>query len=476
MRAFAAIVHLTFRNAMRSHIFQLLLLILLLCVGLIPTTVSGDGTVAGFIQIALLYSLSSVLLVLALSSLWLGCYVMTQDIDSYQLHMVITKPVSRVTIWLGKFSGILLINTLLLLLSATAIYFIVVGRFYREDFSAAERTRIENEVMVGRRVYMPDRPDLDPLARQVLQQKLKALEASNQSVDTSPAAQEKMLADTRREIIARLAALPPGQTTGWMFSGLPAANDRPLYLRYRVYVGKVASEGQRLTSGWWEANKPEIIEQRGANEHESAKRDAYRLIRLPLTMTPEMMKSGDFSEKTLEPQWQLVAPDGKLRLTFTNFDPMETMQYFQPGDGPKILMRVSGFAENYFRCVLVLFLELVILTGLGCAAAAFLTMPTAVFVVISYLLFGSFASYLSETSFFGGAADYVGYYIGKLLLIVVIPIQKFEVTNMVANGELIEFSFVWYLIWSYLLLRAVPLFVFGILLYRRREMGLVIRK
>ena len=41
MRAFAAIVHLTFRNAMRSHIFQLLLGLLLLCVGLIPTTISG---------------------------------------------------------------------------------------------------------------------------------------------------------------------------------------------------------------------------------------------------------------------------------------------------------------------------------------------------------------------------------------------------------------------------------------------------
>ena len=58
----------------------------------------------------------------------------------------------------------------------------------------------------------------------------------------------------------------------------------------------------------------------------------------------------------------------------------------------------------------------------------------------------------------------------------VIPIQNFEVTNFVANGELIEFSFIGGLIWSYLLLRALPLFLIGIWLYRKRELGLVIRK
>ena len=40
MRAFASIVKLTFRHAVRSHIFQLLFGVLLLCVILIPTTVT----------------------------------------------------------------------------------------------------------------------------------------------------------------------------------------------------------------------------------------------------------------------------------------------------------------------------------------------------------------------------------------------------------------------------------------------------
>ena len=45
MKAFFAILRLTFRNALRSHIFQMLLGVLLLCVVAIPATVNDDGTV-----------------------------------------------------------------------------------------------------------------------------------------------------------------------------------------------------------------------------------------------------------------------------------------------------------------------------------------------------------------------------------------------------------------------------------------------
>ena len=129
MKAFWAIVKLTFRNAIRSHIFQLLLLLLLLCVILIPGTVSGDGTARGFIRISLLYSLSAVSTILALSSVWLGCFVMTQDVDNYQLHMVVTKPVSRVSIWLAKWVGVNLIHLVLLAAATLSIYFIILYKY-----------------------------------------------------------------------------------------------------------------------------------------------------------------------------------------------------------------------------------------------------------------------------------------------------------------------------------------------------------
>ena len=124
----------------------------------------------------------------------------------------------------------------------------------------------------------------------------------------------------------------------------------------------------------------------------------------------------------------------------------------------------------------MLSLQLIILAGLGCAAAAVLSMPTAVFVVMSYLLFGSVATYMVGSTYMSGAGDFIAYWVGKILLLGVIPMQKFEVTNYVANGELIELTLMGKLFLQYFVLRALPLFVLGMWLYKRRELGLVIRK
>ncbi len=475
MKPFFAILRLTFRNALRSHIFQMLLGVLLLCVVVIPATVNDDGTAFSFIQVSLLYSLSAVLLLLALSSIWLGCYMMSHDIDGYQLHLIVAKPVSRVTIWLGKYCGILLLDALLLCFSAAVIYGIILYKFSRSEFSEEERARIANEVLVGRRVFMPQLPDYDRMAHEALDRKYREQQMKGESFDTSPEGQQLAFQEIRRQLVAQQSELPFRQSVQWRYTGLPVDLDTPLYLRYRAYVGKVDSKDQRQTAGVWSVLMPRVVEAAKENTHESADRTKFESFWVPMSQAPETFMCGNFTERALLPEWKLVAPDGTLTMGFINFDPQQEQLYFQQEDGPKLLLRKTGFLGNYLRCVAVIFLELAILTGLACAAAGILTMPTAVFVVLSYLLVGSIATYLMDTA--GEAAtDQFGRIISSILLMVVIPIQEFEVTHLVADGELIEFSLLWKLVWSYLLARALPLFLLGIWLYRKRELGLVIRK
>ena len=149
MKPFLAIVKLTFRHALRSHVFQLLLALLVLAVVFIPGTV-GAGTAADFIRISLFYSLGTLTFILSLSSMWLGCYAMTHDVESYQLHLVVTKPVSRVTVWMGKWIGVTLVNLLLLLLAAAAIYGIVLYRFGKGDLSVNAFYHYDNFNYFGR--------------------------------------------------------------------------------------------------------------------------------------------------------------------------------------------------------------------------------------------------------------------------------------------------------------------------------------
>jgi len=127
--------------------------------------------------------------------------------------------------------------------------------------------------------------------------------------------------------------------------------------------------------------------------------------------------------------------------------------------------------------VLVVMIQLLLLSALACAFGGFLTMPTAVFLVVSYLMLGSFSTLLTDQSFFVSSAwDQIGQNLAKLLLIIVIPLQAFDVTDLLSTGELIEYSLIWKLFLHYFILRGVPLFLFGIWMYRRRELGLAVRK
>ncbi len=474
MKPFWAIVNLTIRNALRSHIFQLLLALLLVCVIAIPNTIAGDGTAQGYIQISLKYSLAAVSFMLSLSAVWLGCFSMTQDVESYQLHLVVTKPVSRLVIWLAKWTGVSLVHVVLLLLAAVSIYFTVMWQYSRQDFDVAERERIAQEVLVGRRVFRPDTGELRAEIDQATEKKKREFSRVGEEVGTGE------IMELQRMLLARSQEVAYRQTKRWDYSGLPADYNGPVFLRFRVYVAKASSEDQRLTHGQWTYFTVNREYESVSNVNETAKLAGYSFVRDPQPV--EQILGGNFIEKEL--RGNFVSPDGTVRLEYTNFDNFyatgdsveHANQFFQRADGPRLMIAVSGFASNYFRAVLVLVMQILIFAGLGCAAASFLSLPTAIFVVVSYLLFGSFATYMVGTPFFSGAGDYIGYFVGKALLLVVIPMQNFEVTQYVSTGELVEFSLIGRLFLSYFLLRGVPFFLFGMYCYWKRELGLVIRK
>ncbi|MFA7184909.1 MAG: hypothetical protein WC082_08455, partial [Victivallales bacterium] len=387
--------------------------------------------------------------------------------ENYQLHMVVSKPTSRIVVWLAKWTGVFSIHLALLFIAAAVVYFFVIWQYERRSFSEMEKMRIDNEVMVGRRVFMPVLPDIDTLARELLAKRKARAEELKLDFDA-----KKEFRECKVEANARFAEILPGQLRRWRYENLPVEEKRPLYLSYRFYVNKVDSSKQRLTHGLWGYGQPKFIEEKSEDGTATKKKfigfDSY------MEMQPRQFMSGVFNEIPYPPG--LISPDGEVQVLFVNSDLQKSPFFTQAADGPKLLLKVATFGENYFRAVVVLSLQLMILAGLGCAAAAVLSMPTAVFVVISYLMFGSVATYMAGTTYFSGAGDYIAYWVSKVLLLAVIPMQKFEITNYVANGELIELALMGKLFLFYFVLRALPFFLLGMWLYRRRELGLVIRK
>ena len=474
MRAFLSIVKLTFRHAVRSHIFQLLLGVLLLCVVLIPTTVINSSA-ADFLKSSIFYSLWIVSAVLGLSSIWLGCFIMTCDIDSYQLHMVVSKPVSRVTVWLGKWVGVCLVNLLLLVFSAAAVCGIILYRFDKMEFQPGEKERMRSEVLVGRRAFKADRPDYSEAISEMVRNKIRSLNAQGRTVDT--AMQEKLLKDSQLAVVAADSEVKPGVAKSWRFSDIPADTGKSIYLRYRPYINKVASEDQRQTHLMWSVGVPQLRKapaQTGPLAAPEAK--SYDIYLYPLTEKPDQVMTGVFHEKELRPEWKVVTPDNHVFMTVANLDRLGGTMFFQPADGPRLLVPVTGFIGNYSRAVAVIGLELMLLAALSCAFAGCLSMPVAIFMVLSYLLFGAFSVYMVNLEYIGSNADRLGQLVGKILLKVVIPLQHFDVSSLVSDGVLVEWSWVAGLVFNMIVLRALPLVLLGVWIYRKRELGLIVRK
>ena len=474
MRAFLSIVKLTFRHAVRSHIFQLLFLVLLLCVALIPTTITNTNA-ADFLKSSIFYSLWIVSAVLGLSSIWLGCFIMTGDIDSYQLHMVVSKPVSRITVWLGKWMGVCLVNLLLLVLASTAVYFIILYRFENLEFQPGEKERMRAEVLVGRRAFPADRPDYAEAIQHLVRQKIRRLTSQGRTVDTQM--QEKLIKDSQLEVVSRDSEAKHNTIKSWRFSNIPDPNGKPIFLRYRPYINKVASEDQRPTHLLWSVGIPrerKAAPQAGPVSQSNAK--TYDIYLYPLDDKPDQVMTGIFHEKELRPEWNVVSSDGKVFMTVHNLDRFAGTLYFQPADGPRMLVPATTFAGNYARAVLVTGLELMLLAALSCAFAGCLSMPVAIFMVMSYLLFGAFSVYMVNLEYISGMADRFGQLVGKILLWVVIPLQRFDVSSLVSDGVLVEWALVGELFFHLIVLKALPLVLLGIYFYNKRELGLIVRK
>src|SRR5215470_463805 len=122
MQRLLAIAWLTWKAAFRFRLFMVIAVLLLAAVVGLPILIKDDGTARGFTQIVLTYTLSAISVLLGFSTLWLSCGTLARDIEECQMQVVVSKPIARWQIWLGKWLGIVSLNAALLGISGACVY------------------------------------------------------------------------------------------------------------------------------------------------------------------------------------------------------------------------------------------------------------------------------------------------------------------------------------------------------------------
>src|ERR1035438_1308541 len=173
MQRILAITWLTWKAALRFKLFLVIAVLLILAVVGLPLVIKDDGTARGFTQILLTYTLSAITGLLGLSTLWLSCGTLARDIEECQIQVVATKPIARWQIWLGKWLGIVSLNAALLAISGTCVYGLLQWRATK--LPADEQKILRSEVLVARgSAKQPSYDaDIDKIAEQALQERLK---------------------------------------------------------------------------------------------------------------------------------------------------------------------------------------------------------------------------------------------------------------------------------------------------------------
>ena len=155
--------------------------------------------------------------------------------------------------------------------------------------------------------------------------------------------------------------------------------------------------------------------------------------------------------------------------------------HFQVTESPRLLLKETSFLNNYLRAMLGIALGILALGLIASSFAAFLSMPTAVFLTLSYLVTGLFSSYLirSIDATSGDNLDLldrVGSSLAGIMVSLLIPVQDFFVSGHLSTGTLIEFSYLGNLLFFNIILKGLPLCLLGIWLYWRRELALAMKQ
>lgn len=454
MRKVAAIALNTIKQifSMKAAIvFMLLLLVLLPLMGL---TMTGDGTLKGRLQTFVSYSLSLVSLLLCLLTIILAVYSLTSDIKQRQIFTLATKPVKRFQIILGKFLGVVAVDTILLILFAAIIYFSAVSIPRFVDAPGRQVRAAGNE-------FFTARASVEPVEKDVSVE----VEETYEKLKNNPDFLERFENDSEEDIkkalrnrkILEQRSVAAGERIVWEFRDIePIDPGQSLFIKFKYDVS-VTPPDQSVYSRW-------II---GDTRPENYKRNMDSEV--------YMVDRKDTIRKffEIEVPADAIAEDGYLGVTFINVPNLNnTTVIFPPKDGLSLLYKAGNFTSNFIRATSLIFGRLVFLAVLGLLTATFLSFPVAVMLCLSIFSSAMISSFVLDSfQFLNKTAGTFYNYTVEPLMKLLPRFDQFNPSDYIVPGRVVPWSAVIELFLVMICFKSTLLLVFGLLIFRRKELA-----
>ncbi len=449
MHSIWAVAVNTIKQALRMKIALVFIVLLVILLPVMGVSLTGDGTIKGRLQTFISYSLSLTSLLLCLLAIITSVYSVTSDIKQMQIYTVITKPIRRFQIVLGKVLGVILLNVVLLALFCTVVYIIVTftpGYFKADN---AELTRLDNEFFTARARLAPAEADV---SREVRDEYDK-LEKNGQlppDVQQSKSAHDKFINWLTNQKKIEKQAVAVSNEMVWKFNDIkPIEPNQSLFVRFKYEVATNPPDLQ-IYSRWF------------AGDDRQLPYDVYAFERKDFIRT--------FYE--IEVPGDAVAKDGYLAVGFLNVPLNDTAVIFLPPNGLELLYKAGTFNDNFFRSVLLILFRLIFLACLGILASTFLSFPVAMLFCLVVFFTAGISGFVAESfEFLGQRASVIyNYTIGPIIML----LPQFDKSNPVdylVPARILDWSLVGQAFGVMIGIKALLLLLLALWIFSQKEIA-----
>lgn len=385
MHKLLAIARLTIKEFIRTKIAIAFVLLLIGFFILISSTATGDGTLVGKIQMIISYSSSITVFLVSLLSILLASRAIDIDIKTMRIETLITKPVKRWQIILGRWSGTVLLAVVLTSLAFIAIYILVYLNARSAKPNSEEWIDLHNHLLVARRPYSPEPiPNLEEKVEEIYK-KLKQ-EGRLPPPEQMPPSQVKKL--IREGLLQQPRTVGPRQIRTWK-------------IKTNLKKSKLKVDKALLTVRFkYEPSKPPPAAPEH-NLHTNTILGYWIIGRKESTKNYYWPPEGPQEKPTgtaiqFDVPIDVVENDGSIYISFVNIDPRDVAVHFPLKEGLEILVREDTFENNLIRYLIIIFSSIIFLVSVGTFCGTFLSFPVAALLSLSVFFIGISSDFLAE--------------------------------------------------------------------------------
>ncbi len=528
----AAIMRTTIAEGLRAKVAGGFAVLILISIPLFCITATGDGTIKGRVQMFVSYSMGFAGFLLAILTILFACRSLSVEIASRQIYGIVSKPVPRWQIVMGKWCGVMLVDLVLLLLAAVLTYsgtHLIIANF---------KSQLRHD-LVTHGSLTPDQAATTVAA-------LSEAKGVGKSGMESPLISlfSERLGKTQEEVGVMLLRLPEGTRVNLR---------RFDELRRRVLVARsvisapvpdfteaideyynMLKEQNRLPTDWTvqrirrqiEAeltgafcsipfNEGRVWSLKGPAPQEGtgwvmSLRFKIRAPRQPLAtqfngITLEEDKLlclwtlGDPQKPKFQPKVDQVPinnyeeieipqdgveKDGTVIVGFENIDPRNIEAIFDlPNDGLQLLYRIGPWELGFTQALLAMLIPLSCLAAFGVCASTFLSFPVGTLIVLTLYIISSSMGFLADS--LAVTKEYAPppeqrtlvYETRRLTVEALgwaLSIGDLDPVTKLMEGRAVGWSQLGSAAWKFSLLKGAAVLFIGVLTLRRRELAAVI--